>query len=220
MTRPTTSLTSFDEYVTYLRRRLAASLPGTEAQLTMAPAYRQDPTVAQVDGKSCREASVLALLFPADDTPHLVFTARRDDLDHHPGQISFPGGRPELGDDDLRDTALREAREEIGLLPDDVDILGMLTPLYIPPSNFCVYPFVGAVRYAPTFTPEDEEVDTILTASLSHLLAPETLRHEPWILHGREVIVPFFAVEEHQIWGATAMMLAELLALFSNTEET
>ena len=211
MTAP--PLASFEETVAFVRRRLAAPLPGTEAQLGMAPVYRQDVSAARVEGKDCREAGVLALLFPLDDEPALLLTVRRDDLAQHPGQISFPGGRREPGET-LRETALREAHEEVGLDPASVEVLGALTPLYIPPSNFCVYPFVGAVPVRPPLRPQDAEVEAILPVPLPHLLDPATRRREPWMLRGQEIEVPFLAVEAHKVWGATAMMLGEFLALF------
>ena len=200
-----------------LRTRLAETLPGAPIQLTMAPAYRQDASLAAVVGKACREAGVLALLFPEADVPTLVLTVRHGYLKQHAGQISFPGGQRENGES-LRDTALREAHEEIGLAPERVDVLGALTPLYIPPSNFCVYPFVGAVPEPPTLRPTDAEVEEILRVPLPSLLNPKTRRRAPWRLHGREVMVPFFDLGGHHVWGATAMMLAELLALLSSDD--
>lgn len=203
---------SFATFIDRLRERLTGPLPGASAQLTMAPATRTTPSATAVDGKNCREAGVLALFFPQDDVPTLVLTVRRDHLTDHAGQIAFPGGRREAGET-LRQTALREAHEEVDLPPDRVDVLGALTPLYIPPSNFCVHPFVSAVLYAPDLRPTDAEVGAILRVPLLHLLAPSTVTYETWTLHGRRVEVPFFDVDGHKVWGATAMMLAELLAL-------
>ena len=203
---------SFPTYVSRLRDRLAASLPGYEAQSTMAPAYRADPSVMAVDGKDCREAGVLALLFPDGPTPKIVLTVRRDHLPDHAGQISFPGGQREDGEA-LRETALREAHEEVNLAPDRVEILGALTPLYIPPSNYCVHPFVAVATEPPLLRPTDAEVGAILRVPIPHLLTPSTRTWETWTLHGSEVDVPFFTVDDHKVWGATAMMLAEFLAL-------
>ncbi len=203
---------SFDERIDRLRARLAGELPGTAAQFTMAPRYRQDARLADVRDKRCREAGVLALLFPLADEPAVLLTVRRDDLNNHAGQISFPGGRREPGED-LRATALREAHEEVGLAPEAVEILGALTPLYIPPSNFCVYPFVGVTTRAPDLRPHDAEVAEVLAVPLARLTAPGIRRREPWTLRGRTIEVPFFDLDGHKVWGATAMMLAELLAL-------
>ena len=201
-----------------LRQRLAGALPGHAAQARLAPDARATPPgAASVEGRTdCREAGVLAVLYPApeDGRSMLVFTERRDHLDDHAGQVSFPGGRREAGES-LRQTALREAREEIALAPEAVTVLGALTPLYIPPSNYCVHPFVAAAAPAPSLTPADAEVAAILRVPLADLLAPDALTRETWTLHGRATEVPFYeGVGTPPIWGATSMMLAELLALF------
>lgn len=206
---------TFDDTLALLRRRLAAPLPGRAAQFRMAPAFRQDDELARVDDKPCREAAVLALLHPLpdDDAPALVLTVRPPDMAHHAGQVAFPGGRREPGEA-LPETALREAAEEVALDPRGVELLAQLTPLYIPPSNFCVYPYLGAVTNFPELYPDDAEVAQILHTPLTRLLHPETRRAEPWTLRGRRVVVPYYAIDGHKVWGATAMMLSEMLALF------
>lgn len=213
MHRPWPDVTPFVSTIAHVRRSLAEPLPGFEAQLQMAPAYRQNATLANITDKDCREAGVLALLFPIEDEPYLLLTVRRADLKQHGGQVSFPGGRREAGES-LLETALREAHEEVGVVPEEVDVLGSLTPLYIPPSNFCVHPFVGALPATPVLYPQDAEVSALLRVPLAHLLTPTTRRREPWNLRGQEIEVPFLEVEGHKVWGATAMMLGELLALF------
>ncbi len=213
MIKTTVNGQSFETHIAYLRRRLAEPLPGTAAQLSMAPIYRQDPSMVTIEGKPCREAGVLVLFFPLDDVPTLLLTLRQADLKEHAGQVSFPGGRREP-DESLRETALREAHEEVGLDPERVEVLGTLTPLYIPPSNFCVHPFVAMTPVAPELRPQDDEVEAVLRIPLPLLLDPKTRRREPWILHGQTFEVPFLDVQGHKIWGATAMMLAELLTLF------
>ena len=195
-----------------LSTRLQRPLPGHEAHLRMSPRYEVRQDALSVEDRACREAGVLALLLPYDDMPSVVLTVRRDDLNDHGGQISFPGGEREEGES-LRDAALREAHEEVDLAPQSVRLLGGLTPLYIPPSNFCVHPFVGVVDSAPVLRPTDREVAEILRAPLHHLLDPATRIVETWTLHGQEVDVPYYDVAGRTVWGATAMMLAELLTL-------
>jgi len=196
-----------------LAARLKQPLPGHEAHATMAPRYSARREGLSIQGKECREAGVLVLLLPlSDNTPAIVLTVRREDLPDHAGQISFPGGRQE-GSETLVDTALREAAEEIALDPMSVTLLGALTPLYIPPSNFCVHPHVGIVDHDPTLTPMDQEVEQVLRAPLDHLLDPNTRVVEPWSLHGTTVEVPYYDLAGHTVWGATAMMLAEMLAV-------
>jgi 8-oxo-dGTP pyrophosphatase MutT (NUDIX family) len=161
-----------------------------------------------VEDRSCREAGVLVLLHPPVNAPRVVLTVRRDDLPDHGGQISFPGGQRE-GSETLPETALRESEEEIGLPPASVRLLGRLTPLYIPPSNFCVHPFLGAAPADTSLRPSDREVERVLRVPLRTLLDPTTRVVEPWTLHGRSVDVPYYDVGDHAVWGATAMMLAE-----------
>ncbi|PEN14575.1 coenzyme A pyrophosphatase [Longibacter salinarum] len=201
---------SLDNLAIRLRDRLGHALPGTEAQVQMAPRYSARENALSVEGRNCREAGVLALLYP-DDDPYLVLTVRRDDLPDHPGQVSFPGGQREAGET-LPETALREAKEEVNLTTDPVEVLGALTPLFVPPSNFCVHPFVGVLDHRPSLSATDREVGAILRVPISHLLDPETRVVETWTLHGQQIDVPYYRVEGHTVWGATAMMLSELLA--------
>ena len=210
--RPLMTLPSFPTFIDRLHRQLRASLPGTAAQLRMAPRYRMDPDAASVDGKTCREAGVLVVLFPVDDTPHFVLTVRRDDLPDHAGQVSFPGGQRE-DDETLDQTALREAHEEISLRPHHVDLLGPLTPLYIPPSAFCVHPHVGVLTTAPALRPMDKEVDRILRVPITDLLDASVVRSDTWTLRGEAVEIPFFGLHDQIVWGATAMMLAEFVTV-------
>lgn len=178
----------------------------------MAPEVPARQATLSVHGRDCREAGVLVLLLPQHQDLAVVLTVRRDHLPDHAGQISFPGGQREP-DESLATTALREAEEEIALPPPDVDLLGRLTPLYIPPSNFCVHPFVGRASSAPALRPADREVRQVLRVPLSHLLAPATRKTETRRLNGSDVAVPYYDVDGHAVWGATAMMLAEFLAV-------
>ncbi len=208
---------SFASHIDGIRERLRGNLPGMAVQLTMAPEIRENISMDQARKRPCRDASVMLLLFPSQEQPALVLTVRPPHMKQHPGQISFPGGRREPGED-LLTTALRETQEEIGLEQDQIEVLGRLTPLYIPPSNFCVYPFVGALTHDPPLTPHSSEVEEILRIPLWRLLQPDARVHEAWMLRGKPVQIPHFRIDRYQIWGATAMILAELLALFDDVE--
>lgn len=195
-----------------LPERLEEPLPGHDAHRRMAPRLPDRRQALSVEGRDCRHAGVLVLLLPPNEAPAVVLTVRHTELDDHGGQISFPGGQQEPGES-LQATALREAHEEIALDPSAVHWLGALTPLYVPPSNFCVHPFVGAMDTDPPLRPSDREVEQVFRVPVARLLDPEARVVEPWRLHGTEVEVPYYDVAGSPIWGATAMMLAEFLAV-------
>lgn len=193
--------------------RRALSIPDFDAvaaQAKMMPDARPRQRPAQQRGNA-RLGGVLALLYCYKNTLTVVLTRRRDDLNAHAGQISFPGGRKEKSES-LLVTALRETEEEIGVRREEVEVLGELAALYIPPSDFEVHPFVGWSYEGkrPSFTPNSSEVAEILEVSLPHLMHPQTRFEEPWDFRGHEITIPYYAVGEHKIWGATAMMLSEL----------
>ncbi len=157
-----------------------------------------------------RRGAVLLVLYSKKGTTHLVLTRRGDDLNLHAGQISFPGGRREVGES-LQSTALREAHEEIDLDLKQLEIIGRLSCLYIWPSDYQVYPFVSWYEGPQQFRPQDSEVAEILEVPLRRLLDPENQYEEPWEIRGFQVQVPYYLVASHKVWGATAMMLSEFL---------
>lgn len=160
-----------------------------------------------------REAAVLVLLHPqADGRLCLILTRRRDDLRTHSGQVSFAGGRRDEHDASFAQTALRETCEELGIC-DDIELLGTLSPLYIPPSHFNVYPQVGYIAYPPLLRPNPQEVAEVLSLCLDDLLNPALKATERrTLMQGLEMDVPFYWVQGHKVWGATAIMLGELEA--------
>ena len=141
---------------------------------------------------------------------HLVLTRRRDDLQAHAGQISLPGGRQEP-QETLRETALRETREEVGVPPAAITILGQLTSLYIFPSDFEVHPFVGWHDGVPAFRPQPAEVAEIIETPLAAFFDEQTRREEMWEWRDNPLQVPFFQIGEHKVWGATAMILSDFV---------
>lgn len=191
--------------------RLALELPEFDAEAAhqeMIPQPR-GARPPDLDGQP-REGGVLVVLYDKDGQTHLILTRRRDDLNDHAGQISFPGGRRE-DDENLQMTAVREAEEEIGLDPASLTILGRLTCLYIPPTDYEVHPFVAWHEGRPTFRRQAEEVAQIIEVSLAFLLDPTNRFEEYWDYRGMTVQVPFYLIGRHKVWGATAMMLSEFL---------
>jgi 8-oxo-dGTP pyrophosphatase MutT (NUDIX family) len=165
-------------------------------------------------GVDSRRAAVLIPILLEPEGARLVYTVRRDHLPDHAGQISFPGGSLEPGDESLLETALREAEEEIDLSPNLVEVIGELEEMYIPPSNFRVSPFVGLLPPEAELVIAPDEVEEIFTVSLDELMSPETFRKTLWRRDGRDYEIPVFAVEgppRREIWGATAAMTAALL---------
>ena len=144
-------------------------LPGNLAQEDMIPVPRLGHKLSDSAVGSCIEAGVLALFYPRKNRLHLVFTRRTDRVSSHQAQISFPGGRREP-DEEFDQTALRETNEELGVNPESVRILGRLTPLYVPPTNFCIYPVVGFAAERPDFRPSPNEVAEVIEVPVDHLL--------------------------------------------------
>ena len=163
-----------------------------------------------MDAHGRTEAAVLVPLYNWPDEPGLVFTERRQDLRRHAGEISFPGGRQDHPDEALLNTALREAQEEIGLAPDDVQIVGALPPIGTFVTNYKVHPFVGLIGDLREFEPNPAEVETVLAFTLAELRDSFAMRR--LVRRGIPIRTPTYLVREHLIWGATARILGDLLA--------
>ena len=159
-----------------------------------------------------RVGSVLLLLYRHEGKLCLVLTRRPETLNSHAGQISFPGGRQEPGES-LAQTALRETFEEVGVPMTEIELLGQLSDTYIPPSDFEVHPFVGVMKgeKRPFFQPNAYEVAEILEVPVNHLLNPNTRKEIMWEFQGEPIDVPYFDVDGHKVWGATAIMLNEFI---------
>jgi 8-oxo-dGTP pyrophosphatase MutT (NUDIX family) len=204
---------NFEQAVAYLRERLGQPLPGRDAYMLMAPQNPGHRVVAVARAQGCREGGVLALLYPVEGQAHLVLTVRSESLRTHAGQISLPGGRIDPGEDAMQ-AALREAWEELGIVREELDILGTLSELYIPPSNFCLTPVVAATHRRPDFRPHDAEVAALIEAPMYLLSDPATIHEEMRFIAGEERRVPYFLLGTQKVWGATAMILAELVVLW------
>jgi 8-oxo-dGTP pyrophosphatase MutT (NUDIX family) len=176
-------------------------------QMRMSPVPR-----GNISPEEPRKAGVLVLLFPhADGQWHILLTRRNENLRGHSGQISFPGGRRDESDADYIATALRETCEELGIC-NDISIIGHLSQIYIPPSNFDVFPSVGTLPYRPNPIPNPDEVSEVLSLAVDDLLKPETKQTEQRTIQGYDVRVPYYVAQGQKVWGATAIMLGELEA--------
>ncbi len=201
----------FTELINWLHQRLKKPLPGKEAQLKMSALARIRELIAVKDSDFPVQSGVLILLYPMDQDIGIVLMRRPDYKGVHGGQISLPGGKQELFDDDIVDTAIREAREEIGIDPVAIEILGNLTPLYIPPSNFMVTPVIGYQNFRPVFIPDINEVAEIIEIRLMDLLDDCNCKiMETKIHQGFVIKAPSYFINDNIIWGATAMILSEL----------
>jgi 8-oxo-dGTP pyrophosphatase MutT (NUDIX family) len=193
-----------------VRRAFEQPLPGSRAQALLAPRPRREwpPDLAAA---SARAAAGLLMLFPVADETHLVLTERSSRV-RHAGQLSLPGGVVEAGES-FAEAALREAEEEIALSRDGAEILGALTPIDIPVSGFRLHPIVAAFEHRPVMRPSDHEVARILELPVHRLLSSQGFDERTMLRGNLEVAAPGFAVEGAFIWGATAMVLAELLVM-------
>lgn len=202
------------EFIDQLREKLQQPLPGWQAQRKMAPPVRsEDPKPP----KEARLGGVMILVFEIDKKWNTLLIRRSVDGQTHSGQISFPGGKAEPTDADLIHTALRECEEEVNVRRSDIEVLGCLTPLYIPPSNFLVTPVVGYVTRLQSYKASEREVQEIIRTPLELLFYEKTKSiHE--VMRSDDKTIPmttpvYHLADDIVIWGATAMMIAELETL-------
>lgn len=191
-----------------LAKLLTGKLPGKQAHEKMAPAFRGDFVFRDPP----RPAAVMILLFPFKGKLHTLFIKRNEYPGPHSAQISFPGGLYEPGDGNLMITAIRETIEETGI-GDEIDILGCLTPILIPVSNFMVTPFIGWVSNSPVFAHDPSEVQYLIHVPFSELFNKKCIGSEKIKRHDIEFTAPYYAFTGEKIWGATAMILSEFLEL-------
>ena len=204
----------YSSFMEKLKEQLQSELPGEDAQYLMAPQMRGRRETLLKKNPNPRKSAVMALFYPHHHQPHLVLTLRHEYEGVHSGQVSFPGGRMEPEDTSEQHTALRETEEEIGVPMQSIEIIGELTHLYIPPSNFLVYPFVGMLHEKPEFNPDPIEVNKLIEASVDELKDDEIIKSREMQLANKMVVrTPYFDVQGHVVWGATAMMLSELMQI-------
>jgi 8-oxo-dGTP pyrophosphatase MutT (NUDIX family) len=201
------------DFATRLKTEILKGLPGTDAQWQMASSDRFIKNFPRLPGKDVRIAAVLILLYPSNGSICTVLMQRPDYNGVHGGQISFPGGKQEPEDADVIQTALREANEETGVDPSKISIIGTLTPLFIPVSNMIVTPVAGWLNEVPLYNIKPDEVVFLFEADLKKLLEPSIVKLKPFKIRGEMVEIKYFDYNGNTIWGATAMILHELLII-------
>tara|TARA_B110000261_G_scaffold76728_1_gene88643 strand:- start:819 stop:1460 length:642 start_codon:yes stop_codon:yes gene_type:complete len=203
----------FQEFENKIVKITKLKLPGEVAQFKMAPMERLAALKKiAIEKETVRKAGVLVLFYPSEaKQTMLALILRKTYKGVHSAQIGFPGGKYENEDTSLKETALRETEEEIGVLRNTVSVLKKLTEVYIPPSNFFVQPYLGITKNTPNFILQEEEVETLIEVPLIHFMDDTIKIHQNLTTsYAKNIIVPAFLLNNYLVWGATAMMLSEV----------
>jgi len=204
----------FREFILTYQENYKLGLPGKRGQLPMKPYLGLDKHIDVKPTFSARKGAVLALIYPYKNEPHLALMERPDYGGVHAGQISFPGGKIETTDKSPLHAALREANEEIGIIEHQVEIIGPITEVFVLASNFIVYPFIGYMEERPEFIPDEREVQEIIEVPLSHLMNPDIVGEKKMKSKaGFFLKAPYYDIQGKTLWGATAMMISEIIEI-------
>jgi len=203
---------NFQDFLKYVPNIIPVELPALSAHVKMAPKERLEGLKnLDLEARNPRIAAVMMLLYPKNEETHLVLIVRNAYNGVHSSQIAFPGGKYETSDVDFTETALRETQEEVGVNREQIEVIKHFTPMYIPPSNFLVHPFLGIAKEAVSFYPDVREVASIIELPLSDFLNDEIIIEATLSTsYGNNIVVPAFNIQNHVVWGATAMILSEL----------
>ena len=212
----------FSLFVDALKKRLNEPLPGEMAHQDMMPvgrrAEQQKFPESEID--QVKLGGVLILLLPYEDKISFPLTLRHDYPGVHAGQVSFPGGKKEEQDKDIITTALRETEEEIGVRMGDIQVLGSLSELFIPPSKYRITPTVGYVNEMPSFSIDPREVKELFLADLEHITEFRFRKTKDLMVRGNyRLNTPYFDIRENVVWGATAMILSEFSKIIEEVEQ-
>lgn len=200
-----------EPFISILKTALSQELPGQDAQAVMMPTMSDRSRFSLEAKKGARPGGVMILFYLKDNFLHFPLIQRPDYDGVHAKQMSFPGGKKDEEDESLKITALRETKEEIGIDPSKIEIIGSLTELYIIASNFNVLPVIGILRGVPNFIADEHEVDEVIEVKLEDLMDDGKQKEKPLtILQGITINAPYFDLNDKVVWGATAMILSEL----------
>lgn len=198
------------DWASVLASRLLLPLPQEKAHKAMAPAGRFAENTHFQPNEKTRLSAVLIAFYPKNGTLYFPLIVRPDNSGVHSGQVALPGGRQDDTDMDLVTTALREMEEEMGVNVPREAVIGELSSFYIPPSNYLVYPVLAYLPEAPTFTPSPNEVVRILEVDLATFAYTDTRKQKVIQASYLKAEMPYYDLESHTVWGATAMILSEL----------
>jgi 8-oxo-dGTP pyrophosphatase MutT (NUDIX family) len=202
-----------------LAQRLQQPLPAEQAHARMNSSARlQKMALSWKPNDNTRKSAVLVLLYPHQESVYFPLTLRHVYKGAHSGQVSLPGGRHELSDESLQATALRETQEEIGVNPDEIKIVGQLTELFVPASNFIIQPFVGIIPKQPQFATDAREVAQLFETDIAHLGIDANIKTTKIsVAENIQITAPYFDLHSQVVWGATAMILSELDLVWRET---
>lgn len=202
---------NFSNQINLLEKELKKDLPGKIFQDKMAPPGRESRYLLKTDKQPPQKAGILILLFPFQNKLHTVFIKRAEKNGPHSGQISFPGGKVDRLDRNIEHTAFRETTEELGVNSKNIKLLGALTPLFIPVSNYDVFPFIGFINKFSGFSIQTDEVQYAIIAKIQELQKPDTTGILEINKNNHTIKAPCYKIKDARIWGATAMILSEFL---------
>lgn len=197
-----------------IKQKLQLPLPGISSHLKMAPPHRaQEINDRKGNVYNAKKSAVLILFFHDVDDLKMIVIRRSVYVGIHSGQIAFPGGRYEEEDKEVRTTALREIEEEIGIPKNKIEILGRLSDIYVPPSNFLISVFVGYLTEKPVYKIDEREVDEVIEIPFTEFYKPDSIKEKSFFVNSIKVAdnAPYFDVTNAEIWGASAMVISELL---------
>jgi len=210
----------YEYLISKLSKGLSYPLPGKASHLSMSPEPVDLRRFESEIPKTHNRSAVLILFYPEEGEAFFPLIKRPIYEGVHSGQIALPGGKYEEVDGDLSKTALRESNEEVGIDTSKVELLGKLTDLFIPTSNFLVSPYLGITSEKPEFVPEQKEVHRILLTSFKRLQSPEILKRKELLIGNKfKLDTPYFELDGETVWGATAMILGELLQIVKNADQ-
>lgn len=212
-----TSDTYTKVFLEKLKVELSSTLPGVDAHLRLAPEMRVNDLKLGITPDHAIESAVLIILYPYKSRLHTVVILRNEYDGAHSGQISLPGGKSEESDVDFEHTALREAQEEIGIIPSKMEIIGQLSRFYVRPSNFVINPYIAYSAQRPDFYPDATEVQRIIEIDVFDEINPDRIvKRNITFKNNLQVNAPGFEISGEFMWGATAMIFSELIQILNN----